>query len=113
MCPREGRPGSTRRPVRGRRLVFEGEADLDHDLIVHDAAALDVTARLDHLKPASPHPIRSLAPQLRAFDPEYLRDRMQATGSVIEKLQERTTRPLFACKLRAKPELKVVAGGRG
>jgi hypothetical protein len=48
-----------------------------------------------------------------AFNPEYLRDCMQATESVIEKLQEHTTRLLFACKLRAKPELKVVAGGRG
>jgi hypothetical protein len=38
---------------------------------------------------------------------------MQATESVIEKLQERTTRRLFASKLRARPELKVVAGGRG
>ena len=57
--------------------------------------------------------IFALLRDLRAFDPEYLRDCMQATESVIEKLQEHTTRPLFACKLRAKPELKVVAGGRG
>jgi integrase len=58
------------------------------------------------------HNEKRTANAYEAFDPEYLRDRMQATESVIEKLQEHTTRPLFACKLRAKPELKVVAGGR-
>jgi hypothetical protein len=59
------------------------------------------------------HDEKRTANAYEAFDPEYLRDCMQATESVIEKLQEHTTRPLFACKLRAKPELKVVAGGRG
>jgi hypothetical protein len=59
------------------------------------------------------HDEKRTANAYEAFDPEYLRDRMRATESVIEKLQEHTTRPLLACKLRAKPELKVVAGGRG
>ena len=69
------------------------------------------TTRPDYPAGASaPDPTRTF---VMAFDPEYLRDCMQATESVIEKLQEHTTRPLFACKLRAKPELKVVAGGRG
>jgi hypothetical protein len=59
------------------------------------------------------HDEKRTANAYEAFDPEYLRVGMRATESVIEKLQEHTTRPLFACKLRAKPELKVVAGGRG
>ena len=35
-----------------KSLVFDGEADLDHELVVGDAAVLDVAASLDHLEPA-------------------------------------------------------------
>lgn len=51
------------------------------------------------------HDEKPTANAYEAFDPKLPRDCMRSTESVIEKLQEHTTRPLFACKLRAKPEL--------
>lgn len=45
-------------------------------------------------------------------DPEFLQDAMAATDSIIQTLQQKTIRPLFACKLRAKASLRLVGGGK-
>ncbi|KQZ86946.1 hypothetical protein ASD64_05635 [Mesorhizobium sp. Root157] len=59
------------------------------------------------------HDEKRTANAYESFDPDYLTECMQATDSVIAKLQERTTRRLSTCKERARPEFKVVSGGRG
>lgn len=56
------------------------------------------------------HDEKRTANSYEAFDPDYLADCMQATESVIAKLQTCTKRSLSACKVRAKPALKVVGG---
>jgi hypothetical protein len=58
------------------------------------------------------HDWKRTADTSETFDLENLEDCMQPTESVIEKLQEHTTQPLFACKLRATHELKMIDGGR-
>jgi hypothetical protein len=56
------------------------------------------------------HDEKRTANVYESFDPDYLADCMQATEKVIEELQKHTKRPLFACKVHAKPALKVVGG---
>ncbi|MCP8894263.1 hypothetical protein KYK29_04925 [Shinella daejeonensis] len=56
------------------------------------------------------HDEKRTANAYEAFDPDYLLDCMQATEKVIAELQKHTKRPLFACKKRARPVLKVVGG---
>ena len=58
------------------------------------------------------HDEKRTANAYESFDPDYLADCMQATDSVIAELQKHTKRPLFACKVRARTELRVVEGGR-
>lgn len=58
------------------------------------------------------HDEKRTANSYESFDPDYLTECMQATESVIAKVQACTKRQLSACKLRAKPELKLVSGGR-
>lgn len=58
------------------------------------------------------HDEKRTANSYESFDPDYLTECMQATERVIAKVQACTKRHLSACKLRAKPEFKVVAGGR-
>lgn len=58
------------------------------------------------------HDEKRTANAYESFDPDYLADCMIATESVIARLQACTQRPLSACKLRAKPDLRLVAGGR-
>lgn len=58
------------------------------------------------------HDEKRTANSYESFDPEYLADCMQATENIIEKLQEHTSRTLFACKVRARPAFRVVGGGR-
>ena len=43
-------------------------------------------------------------------DPEFLIDAKVATDAIIANLQESTSRPLFACKFRAKAPLRLVSG---
>lgn len=45
-------------------------------------------------------------------DPEFLQDAMLATDSILQALQDHCARPLSACKLRAKPALRAIEGGR-
>lgn len=56
------------------------------------------------------HDEKRTANAYESFDPDYLADCMQAMEKVIEELQKHTKRPLLACKLRAKPSLRVVGG---
>lgn len=58
------------------------------------------------------HDEKRTANAYEAFDPDYLSDCMQATERVISELQKHTKRPLFACKLPAKPALTVIEGGK-
>lgn len=58
------------------------------------------------------HDEKRTANAYEAFDPEYLKNCMQATEKVIQKLQKHTKRPLFACKLPASGQFRVIEGGR-
>ncbi len=59
------------------------------------------------------HDEKRTANAYEAFDPDYLHDCMQATEKVISELQKHTKRPLFACKLPASRNFRVVVGGKG
>ena len=56
------------------------------------------------------HDEKRTANSYESFDPDYLADCMQATEAVIAELQAYAGRPLFACKLRARPAFRVVNG---
>lgn len=58
------------------------------------------------------HDEKRTANAYEAFDPDYLADCMQATEQVIAELQKHTARTLFACKLPASRDLKVISGGK-
>ena len=45
-------------------------------------------------------------------DPEFLIDAKLATDAIVQALQEYCSRPLSTCKLRAKPQLRAISGGR-
>jgi len=56
------------------------------------------------------HDEKRTANSYESFDPDYLADCAQATESIIQHIQAKTTRPLDARKLRAKASLRVVGG---
>jgi hypothetical protein len=58
------------------------------------------------------HDEKRTANSYESFDPEYLNGCVQATESIIAQLQTHTKRPPSACKLRAKPSLRGVEGGK-
>lgn len=58
------------------------------------------------------HDEKRTANAYEAFDPDYLADCMQATEKVIAELQKHTRKRLFARKLRANAELKVIEVGK-
>lgn len=58
------------------------------------------------------HDEKRTANAYEAFDPEYLADCMQATEKVISELQKHTSRTLFACKLPANRDFRIIEGGR-
>lgn len=58
------------------------------------------------------HDEKRTANAYEAFDPDYLSDCMQATEQVNAELQKHAARPLFACKLPASRDLKVISEGK-